>query len=120
MSAYLKQQEDQLAPYFTTGLLNRKYTNFALHFVDDKPFSIIVEQESFRLVETDKPATLNIYMASHEECWQLLRGEKDGMEAFMAGAYRADGNIVLSQLLLYLFRSVPQLDAPTIPYRVKD
>ena len=43
-------------------------------------------------------------------------GTMDGMVAFMTGRYRADGNIVLSQLLLYLFRS----DDPTILYQVKD
>jgi hypothetical protein len=38
------------------------------------------------------------------------------MQAFMDGRYRADGNIVLSQLLLYLFKS----DDPTIVYEVQD
>jgi putative sterol carrier protein len=30
------------------------------------------------------------------------------MQAFMTGRYRADGNIVLSQLLLYLFLPMDQ------------
>jgi len=36
--------------------------------------------------------------------FNILSGDIDGMEAFMAGDYRADGNIILSQLLLYLFQ----------------
>jgi putative sterol carrier protein len=43
-------------------------------------------------------------------------GTRDGMEAFMNGQYRADGNIVLSQLLLYLFKSAD----PTVVFKVKD
>ena len=31
-------------------------------------------------------------------------GRMDGMHAFMEGKYRSDGNIVLTQLLLYSFR----------------
>jgi hypothetical protein len=37
------------------------------------------------------------------------------MHAFMDGRYRADGNIVLSQLLLYLFKS----NDPTIAYEIQ-
>ncbi len=40
----------------------------------------------------------------------------DGMRAFMDGSYRADGNIVLSQLILYLFKS----DDPTLIYEVQE
>jgi hypothetical protein len=38
------------------------------------------------------------------------------MNAFMDGSYRADGNIVLSQLILYLFRSLE----PVLNYEIKD
>jgi hypothetical protein len=43
-------------------------------------------------------------------------GTHDGMDAFMDGQYRADGNIVLSQLLLYLFKSAD----PAVAFKVQD
>ena len=57
-----------------------------------------------------------MYIDNHANCWGLINGEVDGMEAFLQGQYRADGNIVLSQLLLYLFRSHDS----TIAYEVQD
>jgi putative sterol carrier protein len=60
--------------------------------------------------------TLTFYLDHHETCWQLLIGTQDGMEAFMKGKYRADGNIILSQLLLYLFRRPD----PAVAFKVQD
>ncbi|MCY4532330.1 MAG: hypothetical protein OXC84_08405 [Gammaproteobacteria bacterium] len=40
-------------------------------------------------------------------------GHMDGMRAFMEGKYRSDGNIVLTQLLLYAFRKGNAQIVPT-------
>ena len=64
----------------------------------------------------ESPPTLTLWLDKHTTIWRLLEGTLDGMTAFMAGQYRADGNIVLSQLLLYLFQSPQAL----LAHEIKD
>ena len=113
----LKVQAAQLAPHFVPALLQRERTVFQFRFDDGDPFYLVVTIDSFEFLpgEIDS-ATLTLFLDEHDTCWQLLRGSIDGMNAFMEGKYRADGNIVLSQLLLYLFKS----NDPTIAYQVQD
>ena len=82
-----------------------------------KDFFLFVSQDLFSFNEgrATNP-TLTLYLDHHETCWQLLMGTRDGMDAFMNGQYRADGNIVLSQLLLYLFKS----SDPAVAFKVQD
>jgi len=113
----LQQKTAELAPHFKPALLQRRSTRFQFVFKQDDPFYLVVDGESFEFMtgQLEQP-TVTLFIDQHETCWQLLTGTMDGMVAFMTGRYRADGNIVLSQLLLYLFRS----DDPTILYQVKD
>lgn len=113
----LQQKTAELAPHFKPALLQRRSTKFQFEFKKDDPFYLVVDGETFEFMtgQVEHP-TLTLFMDQHETCWQLLTGTMDGMVAFMEGRYRADGNIVLSQLLLYLFRS----NDPTIPYQVKE
>ena len=113
----LMQRSEQLRPFFKPQILGRPHTLFSFIFDDGLPFCLEVEAASFsfRSGIPDSP-TITLYVSDHATCWQLLTGATDSMAAFMTGKYRADGNIVLSQLLLYLFHN----DDPTIAYEVRD
>ncbi|MCB1646661.1 MAG: SCP2 sterol-binding domain-containing protein [Pseudomonadales bacterium] len=113
----LRRRKAELAPHFKPGFLQRDEAVFQFHFSQDEPFYLNISGANFDFVAgTTADATINLFIDSHETCWGLLTGSIDGMKAFMAGKYRADGNIVLSQLLLYLFKS----NEPTIVYEVQD
>ena len=107
----------ELAPHFKPGFLAREYTSFQFTFTSGEPFYLTVINDSFEFIAglTESP-TITVLVEDHETCWGLLDGTFDGMKAFMEGKYRADGNIVLSQLLLYLFKS----NDPTLIYEVQD
>lgn len=109
---------EQLRPHFKPAVLQqREQTVFQFMFDEDEPFHLTVTPDdfSFESGQYESP-TLTLFITDHATCWELLEGRIDGMQAFTRGLYRADGHIVLSQLLLYLFRS----DNPAIAYEVRD
>lgn len=113
----LDKKKRELAPHFKPGFLQRDSAIFQFIFERGEPFHLEVNRAGFALrAGRSDAATLTLHVDSHKTCWGLLSGRIDGMAAFMDGRYRADGNIVLSQLLLYMFR----VDDPTVPYRVQD
>jgi len=116
-TAALHEKGAALAPHFKPEYLSREKTVFQFQFESGPAFHLTVQgnEYAFGLGAAAKP-TLTLFVDSHETCWNLLSGRQDGMKAFMEGRYRADGNIVLSQLLLYLFKS----DDSTVPYEVQD
>ena len=117
LSELLTEKQKVFEPHFKPSLLQRTSTVFQFRFTEDEDFFLSVSQNWFSFSEgSATDPTLTLYLEHHETCWQLLMGTRDGMEAFMNGQYRADGNIVLSQLLLYLFKS----DDPTVLFRVRD
>ncbi len=109
----------EFAPHYKPGFLPREETVFQFHFTsstDNAPFFLYVTPGSFEFCAGEHPApTIRVQVSDLETCWGLLDGRLDGMKAFMEGKYRADGNIVLSQLLLYLFKS----NDPTIAYEIQ-
>ncbi len=113
----LEQRSEQLRPFFKPQMLGRPHTLFSFIFDDGLPFCLEVNETEFNFrAGVPEAPTITLYVSDHSTCWQLLSGATDSMAAFMAGRYRADGNIVLSQLLLYLFHN----DDPTIAYEVRD
>ena len=117
LSELLTEKKKTFEPHFKPGLLQRTSTVFQLRFTSDEDFFLFVSQDLFRFNEGSATnPTLTLYLDHHETCWQLLMGTRDGMDAFMNGQYRADGNIVLSQLLLYLFNSAD----PAVAFKVQD
>ena len=112
----LKEKQAELSPHFKPGFLQRETTIFQFSFDTGEPFYLIVTTDEFELKEGNHDApTISLMVKDHATCWGLLNGSIDGMKAFMEKSYRADGNIVLSQLLLYLFKS----HDPTIVYEVQ-
>lgn len=117
LAQILSHKNRELAPHFKPGFLQRASTTFQFVFDSGEPFYLTVTPEAFEFItgEANNP-TITLYINDHETCWGLLEGSLDGMLAFMQGSYRADGNIVLSQLILYLFKS----NDPTLIYEVQD
>ena len=102
----LDEKQRELRPFFKPGFLQRENTVFQFRFEEGEPFHLTVTETDFSLdAGIHESPTLNLFVADHETCWGLVRGTLDGMQAFMDGRYCADGHIVLSQLLLYLFRA---------------
>ena len=117
LSELLTEKQKTFEPHFKPDLLQRASAVFQFEFTSGEDFFLSVSQDSFSFNEgSATDPTLTLYLDHHETCWQLLMGTHDGMEAFMNGQYRADGNIVLSQLLLYLFKSAD----PTVVFKVQD
>ncbi len=113
----LEDKNQALAIHFKPGFLQRKLTVFQFLFDNGEPFSLTVTDQDFTFTAgVNESPTIRLYIKDHDTCWGLLDGRIDGMERFMNGDYRADGNIVLSQLILYLFKS----NDPTLIYEVQD
>ena len=117
LSELLTEKQKAFEPHFKPDLLQRTSTVFQFRFISGEDFFLSVSQDLFSFNEgSATDPTLTLYLDHHETCWQLLIGTRDGMDAFMNGQYRADGNIVLSQLLLYLFKSAD----PALTFKVQD
>lgn len=117
LAASLAEMNEALLPGYSPALLQRQEALFQFLFDQGEPFHLHADQEGFVFHAGEAPApTIRLYLPDHAMCWRLLTGKANGMDAFMAGAYRADGNIVLSQILLHLFHSAP----PTVAYQVQD
>ena len=117
LSELLTEKQKTFEPHFKPDLLQRTSTVFQFRFTSGEDFFLSVSQNSFSFKEgrASNP-TLTLFLDHHETCWQLLIGKYDGMDAFMNSQYRADSNIVLSQLLLYLFKSAD----PAVAFKVQD
>ncbi|SVB36351.1 uncharacterized protein METZ01_LOCUS189205 [marine metagenome] len=113
----LAKRSLQLEDSFRYNLLPEEPVTFQFIFDSDDTFHLIANHEQFEFRPgIESPPTLTLWLDKHTTIWRLLEGTLDGMTAFMAGQYRADGNIVLSQLLLYLFQSPQAL----LAHEIKD
>jgi len=116
-SEFTAMLNDSLRAGFKPGFLQRDLTVFQFCFDQQAPFYLQVDEEHYEFQPGDHPnPTLTLWLDSWDTCQRLLKGEENGMNAFMEGRYRADGHIVLTQLLLYLFKTT---DTPSI-YEVQD
>ena len=114
---WLAELRRDLITHFKPELLGRPKTVFNFEFDTEAPFHLVVKDNAFAFEKgIHGSPTITLYVTDHHTLKGLLTGSTDGMNAFMLKQYRADGNIVLSQLLLYLFKS----DRPTIAYEVRD
>ncbi len=100
----LKHKTTRMNERLQPLLVERGVTHFQFYFTEGGPFHLTVAGSHCCF----KPGTapdpdINLFLDCHETCWDLLEGQLNGMQAFLEGRYRSDGNIVLSQLLLYLF-----------------
>ena len=103
----LNTWQEALKDRFRSDFLPIEDTIFQFQFEHqpNEPLYLTANQQTFTLSPgTHRMPTLTLFVRDQATMLQLLTGEKDGMAAFMAGTYRADGNIILSQLLLYVFQ----------------
>lgn len=115
LTLLLAELQSQLAPHFKPAFLQP--TLFQFQFDEGESCYLEVAKDGFQFLPSRcHHPTITLYLDNHATLAGLLTGSIDGMAAFMQGRYRADGNIVLSQLLLHLF----QAGDTTIFYRVKD
>ena len=113
----LEELQKELLAHFKPELLGRSKTVFSFEFDSEPPFHLIVQDNTFAFQQGPHGSpVIKLYVSDHQTLRGLLTGSIDGMDAFMQKLYRADGNIVLSQLLLYLFKP----ERPTIAYEVRD
>lgn len=99
----LAQLDARIRPDFRASILQRDWTLFQFN-TKSESFHLQVTRDDFAFAVGRHPnPTLNLFIPSREICFELLTGKKDSMQAFLDGEYRSDGNILLSQLLLYLF-----------------
>jgi putative sterol carrier protein len=111
----LTKRSLQLVDSFRYNLLPKQPVTFQFIFENEDAFHLTANHEQFDFRPgIESTPTLTLWLDKHTTIWRLLEGKLDGMAAFMAGQYRADGNIVLSQLLLYLFQSPQTLRAHEI------
>jgi len=113
----LNQHSSRLAPSFRHHFLPENPVTFQFNFESDEPFHLTVDHSEFAFKPGCAEApTLTLWLDKATTLWHLLEGRLDGMDAFLAGLYKADGNIALSQLLLYLFKS-PQ---PVLAHEISE
>lgn len=99
--------DQRLRPSFRPGFLPSERVTYQLSFESEADLYLMASRESFHISDhPESPITLRIWVRDIALLEALLLGRSSGMDAFMAGDYRSDGHIVLSQLLLYLFLPV--------------
>lgn len=77
---------------------------FGFHITDeDKHYALIVKDNTCQLQEGENPdASVTLVMDS-DTLKGIVSGETDGMQAFMGGKLRAEGNMMLAMKLSELF-----------------
>ena len=93
-----------LRPSFKPGFMPLDQVAYRVVFDDRSELFLTLSPDNFELSHQLSPRiTLTIWVKDLQLLEALLLGRASGMDAFMAGHYRSDGHIVLSQLLLYVF-----------------
>jgi len=76
---------------------------FQFNIEDDKPYHLIVKDGTCEMVEgAHEDPSVTLIMDS-ETLQGIVTGETDGMQAFMSGQLRAEGDMMLATKLGQLF-----------------
>ena len=111
ISGNLHKLAEELRPHFKSGLVQQLPAVFQFLFHSEQPIHLIVFQHDFVLqAGIHKKPKITLFIDCHASLSSLLMGKMDSMQAFLDGKYRSDGNIVLSQVLLYLFKPSDNVD----------
>src|SRR5690606_31710253 len=94
---------DQLKNNFNAAAAGGLDLVFLFDIEDDKPYHLIIKDGNCTLVEgsNDEPSVTLIM--NSETLKGIVSGETDGMQAFMSGQLRAEGDIMLATRLGQLF-----------------
>lgn len=94
----------RLRQSFKPGFMPLDRVTYRIIFDDQSELFLTLNPDNFEISHGASHAiTLTIWIKDLQLLEALLLGRSSGMDAFMAGHYRSDGHIVLSQLLLYVF-----------------
>ena len=100
----IRDLDAALRPSFKPGFMPLDQVAYRVVFDDQSELFLTLSPDNFELSYQPSPrTTLTIWVKDLQLLEALLLGRASGMDAFMAGHYRSDGHIVLSQLLLYVF-----------------
>ncbi|KPA91835.1 putative sterol carrier protein [Pseudomonas asplenii] len=76
---------------------------FGFRIDETQHFSLIVKDETCELKEGENPDA-NVTLVTDSETMQgIVNGDTDGMQAFMSGKLRVEGDMMLSMKLSELF-----------------
>jgi putative sterol carrier protein len=70
---------------------------------EDKHYSLVVKDGACQLQEGENPDANCTLVLDSETLKDIVSGETDGMQAFMGGKVRVEGDMMLSQKLSELF-----------------
>lgn len=76
---------------------------FQFNIEDDKNYHLIIKDGTCQLVEGDHADPSVTLIMNSETLQGVVSGETDGMQAFMAGQLRAEGDMMLATKLGELF-----------------
>jgi len=76
---------------------------FGFRIDEDKNYSLIVKDSTCQLQEGVNPDAQVTLVMDGETLQGIVSGETDGMQAFMAGKLRAEGDMMLAMKLSELF-----------------
>ncbi|MDX1633101.1 MAG: SCP2 sterol-binding domain-containing protein [Marinobacter sp.] len=76
---------------------------FQFNIEDDQNYHLIINDGSCKLVEGDHDDPSVTLIMNSETLEGIVSGETDGMQAFMAGQLRAEGDMMLATKLGELF-----------------
>ena len=76
---------------------------FGFRIDEDKHFSLVVKDSTCELLEGENPDAQVTLVMDGETLEGIVSGETDGMQAFMGGKLRAEGDMMLAMKLSELF-----------------
>lgn len=76
---------------------------FQFNIEDDKNYNLVINDGTCKLNEGDHPDPSVTLIMNSETLQGIVSGETDGMQAFMAGQLRAEGDMMLATKLGELF-----------------
>ncbi|EIK95913.1 SCP-2 sterol transfer family protein [Pseudomonas sp. M47T1] len=78
---------------------------FGFRIDESKHFSLVVKDKTCELKEGQNPDAQVTLVMDEETLKGIVSGETDGMQAFMGGKLRAEGDMMLAMKLSELFPS---------------
>ena len=78
---------------------------FGFRIDDTQNFSLVVKNNTCELLEGENPDAQVTLVMDAETMKGIVSGETDGMQAFMGGKLRVEGDMMLSMKLSELFPS---------------
>ena len=96
-----KAMKDKFKPAAAAGL----DVVFGFRIDNDQHFSLIVKNGTCELLEGENPDANVTLVTDGETMKGIVSGDTDGMQAFMGGKLRVEGDMMLSMKLSELFPS---------------